>query len=338
MVFKDKTIQMHHGDGGFKTSELIHELILKYLNNSILQDLDDSAVFQSETKMLSYTTDSYVISPIFFPGADIGRLCVCGTVNDLSTSGSAPAYLSLSLILEEGFMIEDLKTILQSIKKTADEAGIKIVTGDIKVVEKGHADGIYINTSGIGFIKEKHLVSSKNIQKEDIILINGTIADHGLAVLSQRKEFDFKTRLQSDCAPLNNLVQEMLAASKNIRALRDATRGGLATVLIELSKKCKKTFNIYEDKIPIKKESIGICDFLGLDPLYIANEGKMVIVVSKDDADIVLDVLKNNKYGKEASVIGEVSQESDGLVLYNNIIGTKRILDVQYSEQLPRIC
>ncbi len=338
MAFKEKTIQMHHGDGGFKTSELIHALILKYLKNDILQELDDSAVFKSKTNLISYTTDSYVISPIFFPGSNIGRLCVCGTVNDLSTSGSVPAYLSLSLIIEEGFAIKDLKTILQSIKETSREAGVQIITGDIKVVEKGSADGIYINTAGIGFIKDDYAISSKNIQKGDIIIINGTIADHGLSVLSQRKEFDFKTSLKSDCAPLNHMVQEILSVSKNVRALRDATRGGLATVLIELSKKSKNTLHIYEDKIPIKKESIGICDFLGLDPLYIANEGKMVIIVSQEDAKNVLEVLRNNQYGKDAAVIGEVGQDSDGLVLYHNVIGTKRILDVQYSEQLPRIC
>jgi hydrogenase expression/formation protein HypE len=338
MAFNEKTIQMHHGDGGFKTSELIDELILKYLGNDILRDLDDSAVFKSKSDILSYTTDSYVISPIFFPGADIGRLSVCGTVNDLSTSGSVPAYLSLSLILEEGFAIDDLKTILKSIKETSKEAGVKIITGDIKVVPRGLADGIYINTSGIGFIKNGRILSSKNIREGDLIIINGTIGDHGLAVLSQRKEFDFKTSLKSDCAPLNNMIAEIMAASKGIRSLRDATRGGAATVLIEFSKKSKKTFNIFEEKIPIKEESIGICDFLGLDPLYIANEGKMIIFVSKDDAKKVMDILRANKYGKDSAVIGQVGQDSDGLVLYNTVMGTKRMLDVQYSEQLPRIC
>jgi hydrogenase expression/formation protein HypE len=338
MDFKEECIQMHHGDGGHKSSELINKLVLEYLGNEILNQLEDSAVFESGAKKISFTTDSYVISPIFFPGGDIGRLSICGTVNDLSTSGCEPAYISLSLIIEEGFPLADLKKVIISIRDTAREAGVKIVTGDIKVVSKGQADGLYINTSGVGFINHKVVLSGKNICPGDSIIINGSIADHGLAVLSRRPEFGFSTGLKSDCAPLNKMIGKVMDVSDKVHAVRDATRGGLATVLIELSKKSKRTFEIWGQKIPIRKESRGLCEFLGLDPLYIANEGKMVIFVPKEDASKVMGVLKGSRYGKDSSVIGEVKEEHQALVLYQNILGTKRVLDKHYSEQLPRIC
>jgi hydrogenase expression/formation protein HypE len=336
--FKDKIIQLSHGDGGIKTGELINNLLLKYFGNEILNRLEDSAVLNCSSKKIAYTTDSFVVDPIFFPGGDIGKLSICGTINDLVTTGCTPIALSLSFILEEGFTVSDFKKILSSIKNTINDSNIKIVTGDTKVVEKGSADKIYINTSGIGVIPDNLEISPYKIKVGDKILINGGIAEHGTAILSSRKEFNFKTSITSDCAPLSSLVKEMTAVSKNIHALRDATRGGLASILFELARVSKTNINIYEDKIPIKKEVVGICEFLGLDPLYIANEGKMVVFVDKKDTDKVLQAMKKNKYGKDSHIIGEVTEKGSGLVILVTELSTRRILDLQYSEQLPRIC
>jgi hydrogenase expression/formation protein HypE len=336
--FKDKIIQLSHGDGGIKTGELINNLLLGYFGNKILNKLEDSAVLKSDGRRIAFTTDSFTVDPIFFPGGDIGKLSIFGTVNDLATTGCTPLALSLSFILEEGFPVSDFEKILSSIKKAAAEAGIKIVTGDTKVVEKGSADKIFINTSGIGLLPEDVNISPSNIKPGDLILLNGSIADHGTAILNERKEFNFKTNLVSDCAPLNSLVKDMLDASKKIHALRDPTRGGLAAVLFELARSSKTNINIYEDKIPVKKGVMGICQFLGLDPLYIANEGKMVAFVSKEDTQKVLGKMKKNRYGKESQIIGEVTEKGKGLVILNTELGTTRVLDLHYSEQLPRIC
>ncbi len=339
--FKDKIIQLSHGDGGIKTAELISNLILKYLGNETLNKLLDSAVINSSNKKIAFTTDSFVVNPIFFPGGDIGKLCVCGTINDLVTSGCTPSALSLSFILEEGFPVKDFIKILSSIKKVLREIGVDIVTGDTKVVEKGSADKIYINTSGIGLIPNNLDISPYKIKEGDIILINGGIAEHGASILGGRKEFNFKSGIVSDCAPLSSLVSDIISVSPNIHALRDATRGGLASILFELSEASGTIFDLYEDKIPIKKEVRGICEFLGLDPLYIANEGKMVVFVDKKDAEIVLKAIKKNKYGKDSCIIGKVtgkSKEKSGRVFLITKLGTRRILDLQYSEQLPRIC
>ncbi len=336
--FKDEIIQLSHGDGGIKTSELINNLLLKYFGNEILNKLEDSAVLNCSRKKISYTTDSFVVNPIFFPGGDIGKLSICGTINDLVTTGCVPLALSLSFILEEGFPVSDFKKILLSTKKILDETGLNIVTGDTKVVEKGSADKIFINTSGIGLVGNSIDISPRKIKVGDKILINGGIAEHGTAILSCRKEFNFKTNIVSDCAPLSSLVDCMTAASKNIHALRDATRGGLASILFELARISKININLYEDKIPVKKEVLGICEFLGLDPLYIANEGKMVAFVDRRDADKILQSMKKNKYGKDSQIIGEVTEKGEGLVILNTELGTRRILDLHYSEQLPRIC
>lgn len=336
--FKDKIIQLSHGDGGTKTGELINNLLLKYFGNEILNKLEDSAVLNCSSKKIAYTTDSFVVNPIFFPGGDIGKLSVCGTINDLVTTGCSPLAISLSFILEEGFLVSDFKKILSSIKDTLDDTNLKIVTGDTKVVEKGSADKIFINTSGIGFIDNDIIISPRKIKAGDKILLNGSIADHGTAILSCRKEFNFKTSIVSDCAPLSSLVNDMLSVSKKIHALRDATRGGLASILFELARASETNINIHEDKIPVKKEVHGICEFLGLDPLYIANEGKMVVFVDRNDADKVLQSMKKNKYGKDSQIIGEVTEKGEGLVILNTELGTRRVLDLHYSEQLPRIC
>jgi len=340
---KEDVILLSHGDGGARTAELINNLIKKRFKNEILDKLEDSAIFNCPDKKIAFTTDSFVVDPIFFPGGDIGKLSICGTINDLATSGCIPYALSFALILEEGFLIESLKKILKSMKATLDEINIdgpdvKIVTGDTKVVGKGSADKIYINTSGIGFIKKGLNITPSNIKAGDLIIVNGTIGDHGIAILSRRESFGFKTDLKSDCAPLNSLISEITAVSGKIHALRDATRGGLARVLIELSSDRKLDFEIDISQIPIKKETAGICEFLGMDPLYIANEGKMVLFVSPEDAEKVIQVMRTNKYGKNSRIIGKVLNKGEGMVVLKTEIGTRRILDLHYSEQLPRIC
>jgi hydrogenase expression/formation protein HypE len=333
-------ILLSHGDGGIKTSELINNLILKYFDNKILNKLEDSAIISGvENERFAYTTDSFVVKPIFFPGGDIGKLCICGTINDLAASGAVPSVLSMGLIIEEGLEINILENILKSASKVLAETNTSVVTGDTKVVEKNSMDRIFINTSGLGFIKNNINISPARIKPGDKILINGSIAEHGLAVLSSRPEFSFKTSIVSDCAPLNSLVEDILKISDNIHALRDATRGGIATVLIEMSQKSQTLFEISEALIPVKREARSLCDFLGLDPLYIANEGKMMVFVDQADADKVLETMKKNKYGHESCMIGEVTKKiENGAVAYKTKIGTTRFLDKFYSEQLPRIC
>jgi len=336
--FKDKIIQLSHGDGGLKTGELIDNLLLKYLGNEILNKLEDSAVLDPGKGRIAFTTDSFTVDPIFFPGGDIGKLSICGTINDLVTTGCTPLALSFSLIIEEGFLVSDLERILISTKKVLDNTGIKIVTGDTKVVGRGSTDKIFINTSGIGLVSSGIDISPAKIKVGDKILLNGSIAEHGTAILSQRREFNFKTGIKSDCAPLNSLVRDMLDVSNKIHALRDPTRGGLAAVLFEMAKVSGTNINIYEDKIPVRKEVRGICQFLGLDPLYIANEGKMVAIVDKEDASKILRQMKKNKYGRDSCIIGEVTEKGKRLIILNTSLGTRRVLDLHYSEQLPRIC
>jgi hydrogenase expression/formation protein HypE len=336
--FKDKTIQLSHGDGGVKTGDLIDNLLLRYLGNEVLNKLEDSAVLDPGNGRIAFTTDSFTVDPIFFPGGDIGKLSICGTINDLVTTGCTPLALSLSLIIEEGFFISDLERILFSAKKVLDDTGLKIVTGDTKVVSKGSADKIFINTSGLGLVSSGMDISPEKIRIGDKILLNGSIAEHGTAILSQRKEFNFKTGIKSDCAPLDSLIRDMLLASNKIHALRDPTRGGLAAVLFEMAKISGTNIVIYEENIPIKKEVLGICHFLGLDPLYIANEGKMLAVVDEKDAPKILDRMKKNKYGRDSRIIGEVTEKGKGLIILNTALGTRRVLDLHYSEQLPRIC
>ena len=340
---KDDLVMLSHGDGGVKTSELLNNLILKYLNNSILNRLEDSAVLCNPGKKIAFTSDSFVVDPIFFPGGDIGKLCICGTINDLLTSGSVPSALSFSVILEEGFSLKQFEKILKSMQDTLKEINkdgldVSIVTGDTKVVNKGSADKIYINTAGIGFIEKDTYLSPSMIKPGDDIILNGSIGEHGITILSQREEFDFQSNIKSDCAPLNSLVMEMMSVSKNIHAIRDATRGGLARVLIELADSSGHDFEIDLNNIPIKKETKSICEFLGMDPLYIANEGKIVTFVNQKDSADVLKKMQANKYGIQSRIIGRVSETRDKKVRLNTGLGTSRYLDLHYSEQLPRIC
>jgi hydrogenase expression/formation protein HypE len=329
-------ILLAHGSGG----KLMHDLIESFmpeLANPILEKMDDSAVFDLSGR-LAFTTDSYTVNPIFFPGGDIGRLAVCGTVNDIAMSGAKPLYLSLAFIIEEGLAVRDLKKIVKSIAKAAEEADVKIVTGDTKVVNQGSADRIFINTAGVGIVPEGVDISAANAKPGDKIIISGDIGDHGIAVMSQREGLKFRTPVPSDCAPLNGLVADMLAASANIHCLRDPTRGGLATTLNDFAGQSKVGIRIEESNIPVNKAVLAACELLGLDPFYIANEGKLVAVVAAEDAEPVLAAMKRNRYGSEATVIGEVVKEHPGQVVMKTILGASRIIDVPVGELLPRIC
>jgi hydrogenase expression/formation protein HypE len=329
-------ILLAHGSGG----KLMHDLIesfLPELANPILDRLDDAAVFELSGR-LAFTTDSYTVNPIFFPGGDIGRLAVCGTVNDLAMSGARPHYLSLAFIIEEGLPVTELKKIILSIKKAADEAGVKIVTGDTKVVDQGSADKIFINTAGVGTVPERVDISAANAKPGDKIIVSGNIGDHGIAVLSQREGLKFDTPVPSDCAPLNGLVADMLAASKNIHCMRDPTRGGLATTLNDFARQSKTGISIEEEAIPVDKAVAAAGELLGLDPLYIANEGKLAAAVAPEDVAAVLAAMKRHKYGRKAVIIGEVVAEHRGQVVMRTSLGASRIIDMPVGELLPRIC
>jgi hydrogenase expression/formation protein HypE len=335
-VLEDK-ILLAHGSGGKLSHELVERSFVKPLANPLLAKLDDSAVFDFSGR-LAFTTDSYVVSPIFFPGGDIGKLAVCGTVNDLAMSGARPLYLSLSFIIEEGLPQSDLNQIVNSIQKAAREARVEVITGDTKVVHKGSADKLFVNTAGVGIISEGVDISGDKARPGDGVILSGTIGDHGIAVLSQREGLSFSTKLESDCAPLGDLVAEMLNASSNIHCLRDPTRGGLATSLNELAKQSKVSIRIEEEKIPVREEVMAACEMLGLDPLYVANEGKLVAIVPAEDTDKVLAAMRENNYGKRAAIIGEVRAENPGRVVMKTCLGASRIVDMLVGDLLPRIC
>jgi hydrogenase expression/formation protein HypE len=330
-------ILLAHGSGGKLAHDLVEKSFVKALANPLLDKLDDSAVFDISGR-LAFTTDSYVVSPIFFPGGDIGKLAVCGTVNDLATSGAKPLYLSLSFIIEEGLALNDLEKIVTSVQKAVTEAGVKIVTGDTKVVTRGSADKLFINTAGVGVIPEGVNISGANAKPGDKVLLNGAIGDHGIAVVSKREGLSFATKLKSDCAPLGALVADMLKASPNIHALRDPTRGGLATNLNELAKQSQVSIRIEEAKIPVREEVLAACEMLGFDPLYVANEGKMIAIVAPKDAEKVLNAMRKNKYGHDAAIVGEVMAENPGRVTMKTVLGSSRIVDMLTGDLLPRIC
>jgi hydrogenase expression/formation protein HypE len=330
-------ILLAHGSGGKLAHELVEKSFVKAFANPFLAKLDDSAVIELSGK-LAFTTDSYVVSPIFFPGGDIGKLAVCGTVNDLAMAGAKPLYLSLAFIIEEGLSQAELKKIVDSTQRAAQEAGVQIVTGDTKVVHRGGADKLFINTAGVGVISEGVNISGSQARPGDRVILSGTIGDHGIAVLSQREGLSFSTRLKSDCAPLNSLVAAMLTASPNIHCLRDPTRGGLATSLNELAKQSEVGIRIEEEKVPVREEVLAACEMLGFDPLYVANEGKLVAIVPAEDANKVLAAMQENQYGKEAAIIGEVTGEQPGRVVMKTCLGASRIIDMLVGDLLPRIC
>ncbi len=333
----DETILLAHGSGSKLSHDLVEKTLLPSLSNQLLDKLDDSAVCEF-SGCLAFTTDSYVVNPIFFPGGDIGKLAVCGTVNDLAMSGAQPLYLSLSFIIEEGLPIKELAKVVASIKATAEEAGVKITTGDTKVVNRGGADKLFINTSGIGVVPKGVNISGANAKVGDMVLLSGAIGDHGIAVMSQREGLKFSVPAKSDCAPLNKLVAEMLQASSKINCLRDPTRGGLATTLKELAKQSQVGIRIEEEKIPVHEGVRAACELLGFDPLYVANEGKLVAIVPPGHADKVLAKMKQNPYSTEADIIGEVTKDHQGKVIMKTKLGTSRIVDMLTGELLPRIC
>ncbi len=334
-----KTIVLGHGSGGKLSASLIQNIFQPPLANPTLLEGNDAGVVQISPELsLAVSTDGHVISPLFFPGGDIGKLAVCGTVNDVAMMGAEPKYLSASFILEEGFEIHLLEKIVQSMKSAAEEAGIEVICGDTKVVPHGDADGVYISTTGVGLIKGKGRIGGSQAQPGDQVIISGTMGDHGIAVLEARGELGFKTGLTSDVAPLNGLVQEMLQVSSEVHVLRDPTRGGVATALNEIACQSRVSILLDEKALPVKPEVAGASELLGFDPLYIANEGKLLAVASPCDVAALLEVMHNHPYGKSAVVIGEVQDTSPGKLLLKTGLGSTRIVDTLSGEMLPRIC
>lgn len=335
---KYNAVMLAHGSGGKLSQELVRKMFIGELANETLSKLDDAARFALNCGRLAFTTDSYVVSPLFFPGGDIGKLAVCGTVNDLSTAGATPKFLSLAFIIEEGLPLEDLSRVVRSIKAAAAEAGVCIVTGDTKVVNRGKADKLFINTSGIGILPEGLDISGCNARPGDIVILSGSVGDHGIAIMTQREGFAFKVPVESDCAPLNGMVAAMLEASKNIHVLRDPTRGGLATTLNEIAAQSNIGIEIEETKIPVKDAVRAACELLGFDPLYVANEGKMIAIVHPEDAEKVMEAMRRSPFGGAASIIGEVVNGHPGRVVMKTALGARRLVDMLSGELLPRIC
>lgn len=337
-IMDHTTIQLSHGAGGQLSADLIDKIFLPQFTNEILNRMDDQAVIDLPVGRLAFTTDSFVVDPIFFPGGDIGELAVCGTVNDLSMSGGTPLYLSAAFIIEEGFPMEDLHRIVLSMKASAKRAGVQIVTGDTKVVDKGSCDKIFINTSGIGIIPADIQISGSCLSVGDKIILSGTIAEHGMAVLISRNGLSFESQITSDTAPLNSLVQAMLKASPNIHALRDPTRGGVATTLNEFARQSQVGVQLYQNAIPVRAEVEGACEILGVDPMYVANEGKLIAVIPNNVAQRVLEAMREHELGKDAAIIGEVVSDHPAMVVMKTTLGVNRVVSVAVGEQLPRIC
>lgn len=333
-------ILLAHGAGGRLSHDLVHDLFLPHFPAPALAKLDDSAVVEPGTGpgRLAFTTDCHVVKPLFFKGGDIGRLAVCGTVNDLAMVGATPLYLSAGFVLEEGLDLEILRKVVASMKASADEARVEIVAGDTKVVEKGEADQLFVTTAGVGVVPEGVDISASNARPGDVVLLSGSIGDHGIAVLSEREGLAFRTQLTSDVAPLNRLVSAMVEVSREIHVLRDPTRGGLATSLNEIALQSGVTIRISEADIPVHDGVRAACEMLGYDPLYVANEGKLVAVVASDDAEKLLEVMRGDPLGREATIIGEVTGQAAAKVLLTTRIGGTRIVDMLAGEMLPRIC
>jgi hydrogenase expression/formation protein HypE len=332
-------IVMGHGAGGRMSHQLIRKAFLSAFDNPALRAGDDAARLESGMHpQLAISTDSHVVFPLFFPGGDIGRLAVCGTVNDVAMLGAKPLYLTAGFILEEGLPMETLQRVVASMKAAAEEAGVQIVAGDTKVVQKGKADGLYITTTGVGTIRTGTSIGGAQAKEGDVILLSGSIGDHGIAVLSARNELGFESTIQSDVAPLNHLIDAMLNASEKIHVLRDPTRGGLATSLNEISAQSAVGILLQEEKIPVHPEVRAACEMLGFDPLYIANEGKLVAIVAPEDAEQVLNAMRRTRYGEETVMIGEVTAAPAGRVLLKTALGSTRIVDMLAGEMLPRIC
>lgn len=333
-------VDMTHGAGGRAMNDLIEQLFHKHLHNDYLDQKNDQAILPAPAahERLVISTDSHVVSPVFFPGGDIGSLSVHGTVNDVAMSGARPLYLSAGFILEEGFPLADLEKIVISMAKAAREAGVAIVTGDTKVVEKGKGDGVFISTTGVGVVPNDLDISGANAKAGDAVLVNGTIGDHGVAIMSHRENLAFETEIVSDSAALNGLITDMVAAVPDIHVLRDPTRGGLASTLNEIAQQSQVGIKLREEDIPVREDVQAACEFLGLDALYVANEGKVIVICPQEQAEAVLQVMRAHPLGKEAAQIGVVHEDKDHFVTMETVFGGGRIVDWLNGEQLPRIC
>ena len=359
MTASDEQVMLGHGSGGSMMKRIIDEVFFDAYGSPELAEGNDAAVLDLGDAMsakggegegegagrLAFSTDSFVVTPHFFPGGDIGRLAVCGTVNDVATSGAVPKWLSLGMILEEDFPMDDLRRICASVREAADEAGVRVVTGDTKVVNRGHGDGIFINTSGVGVLAPGVKLGGQFCQPGDVVLVTGTLGDHGITIMSCREGLNFQADVESDAAPLNHLIAAVLEAAPNVRCFRDPTRGGIASTLNELAEQCGCDMTVNEADIPVKPVVLGACEMLGYDVMQVANEGKMVCVVARDEADAALAAMKASKYGRDAAIVGEVGERVDASeagrgpkVYLRTALGSKRILDMLVGEQLPRIC
>jgi hydrogenase expression/formation protein HypE len=339
-IKNDSKVTMAHGGGGRQARELITGLFRKHFGNPVFNQLNDSAllVLPAGRRNICFTTDSFVVKPLFFPGGDIGKLAVCGTVNDLSVSGAAPLYISCACVIEEGFPLRDLDRIARSMKDAAAKAGVKIVTGDTKVVERGACDGIFINTAGIGLLRKEARLSADLIRPGDKVIVNGPLAEHGLAILASREGLGFGSKIASDCASLEKLTAAVLSSGAKIRFMRDPTRGGAAAVLNEIVENRDFGIMLEEDRIPVSRGARALCELLGMDPLYIANEGKVIIIAEAAGAEKILNKMYNNALGRGSRIIGEVVSTPKGRVTIRTSTGGTRILDMPSGDQLPRIC
>lgn len=333
----NKNILLAHGSGGKLSHELIARNIFPAVSNPILARMDDSAVLDISGR-IAFTTDSYVVSPIFFPGGDIGKLAVCGTINDLATAGAKPLYLSLALIIEEGLPMEDLERVMESIRQVTEETGVKVVTGDTKVVNHGSADKLFINTAGIGLVPPGVNISGSNARPGDKIILSGAIGEHGAAIIASRESLRFNVPVESDCAPLDKLAEAVLGQKEAVHCMRDPTRGGLAATLNEIAVQSRVSICVYEEAIPVKEAVQAACEMLGLDPLYSANEGKLVAVAAPEAAEAILEAMKKAPYGAESAIIGEVQEGHPGRVIMKTRLGASRIINMLSGELLPRIC
>ena len=333
-----KEIVLAHCSGGKLSQRLMQEVVLPAFRNPLLEPLHDGALFSVGAERLAFSTDSYVVSPIFFPGGDIGKLAVHGTVNDLAMCGARPLHLSVGFILEEGLPMDDFRRIVESMRAAAEEAGVTLVTGDTKVVDRGKADRIFINTSGVGIVPKGRNIDPRRAQPGDQIIVSGSIATHGMAILSVREGLEFETEIASDTAPLNGLVEAIFATGCDVHVLRDPTRGGLTSAVTEIAQSSGTGGVLDEARIPIREEVKGACEMLGLDPLYVANEGKLVALVPAELADAVLAAMRAHPRGQEAAIIGEVTADHPSFVMMRTRIGGNRVVDMLSGEQLPRIC
>ena len=336
------TILLGHGSGGKLSAELIRDIFLPAFDNPVLARLDDQAIVNVNGQRLAMTTDSFVVKPLFFPGGDIGSLAVHGTVNDLAMGGAMPLFLSVAFIIEEGFSTDQLRRVVNSLRRAAADAGVHIVTGDTKVVEKGKGDGLFLNTTGIGLVPEGVELSADRARPGDKVLLSGSIGDHGIAILAQREGLEFETQIESDSAALHTLVADMLRAtsrqSSDLRCMRDPTRGGVSSTLNEIAERSRVGIELQESSLPIHEQVRGACELLGLDPLYVANEGKLIAIVAPEAAGAVLQAMKAHPLGAEARIIGTVKTENPGLVTMRTPLGTTRVVDMLTGDQLPRIC